>query len=911
MKEDIINNLSKYDKDKIQLKYEKKILEALNTNHSLIKYVHPAIIYKNSKEIIEILGDSKKYLKYIPVNTIKKHQNIIFEYCKYNPELFKYIDVKYYLKREEEAKEIIKAFPLNYDYCDKSLKEGNKELFKNVFIKLFNIKDSYVIDSYYKISINNDRLLHNINRVMLNKDLVMVLGHNLDKVVNYKELTKKIEELSKDKYRFKILIDLLKLYKDSDYVERYIDSLIDLVKKDYYFYKSNGNIISINKDVYHALYKDSLSINEIKQLYYILSNNMIHINSREEFYKFSDIRNSYLSNINIESIREAKDTIFEYNYAMNYEEINGLIDKYSSNIDYLISKYKKYKYNIDEIEEYETLLIFREMININNCNDFNELREILEEAYINHKEIKSYDNRIYLEERIASIYHKEYERIIGKRIEYTNEEKVLYEDIVSKNKQSIEYVGKYVNIKYVNPESFFNMLLRKDISSKYFNTYNYISNEYINVDIDSYYLRVNNIKNRIVRIDMDKYFVPGVKYNNIILEGEQVISIVCFTNKISESVIRKAIDENIIIEIINIKSVVNYMKNLRDSIFKKIIHYIDNKEEYVEDERITKYTPIECVELLCNISNNMIISNNLSKEIFTRNISNIISKIDNIKDNYVLISQLLLVVRKSLEFIGNTFDKKIVYRDLDRLYRKYNLYVRESSDYKDVLVLLESNRAKDIKVFNDYNRNQIEYLDVVDKIKFDKIADYIELLEDNYYRGDINKVIRISIYSNLLAHMIDKELVDLCLLASVYSDIGRLTNIRFGDYSASIFRSIYKNILKKSDIDIVCAVIDYQDSIEDINKIQIKYKIKDIDKVKKISSILKDSIYLDEYKYKRYLINKESTRLLKIKEVVSNCIYDHELEVLIRKRIISKNYYLRLLGMGYTYKEIYELCKKL
>ena len=63
MKEDLLANLDKYDKDKRQLAYEKDIIELLKNKHSLIKYVHPAIIYKNSEKIIDILGDSNRYLK--------------------------------------------------------------------------------------------------------------------------------------------------------------------------------------------------------------------------------------------------------------------------------------------------------------------------------------------------------------------------------------------------------------------------------------------------------------------------------------------------------------------------------------------------------------------------------------------------------------------------------------------------------------------------------------------------------------------------------------------------------------------------------------------------------------------------------------------------------------------------------
>ena len=78
----------------------------------------------------------------------------------------------------------------------------------------------------------------------------------------------------------------------------------------------------------------------------------------------------------------------------------------------------------------------------------------------------------------------------------------------------------------------------------------------------------------------------------------------------------------------------------------------------------------------------------------------------------------------------------------------------------------------------------------------------------------------------------------------------------------------------------------------------------------KVSTILKDALYLDDYKYKKDLINKEATRMLKIKDIVINNINNYNIELLIRKNIISKNYYLNLLNMGYKYEDIIEICKK-
>ena len=552
------------------------------------------------------------------------------------------------------------------------------------------------------------------------------------------------------------------------------------------------------------------------------------------------------------------------------------------------------------------------MISINNCSDYNKLRELLDEAYINHKEIRSYDIRINIEDRIRKIYYREYEKVIGRRLNYTSNEKVLYEDVVSKNKQTNEYLGRSVIIKNINCDSIFSIILRKDIDNKnYYNKYDFISNDYINLDYNEYYLRASNVVGKIINIDMNRYELPGKKYSNILVEEEDISSVVSFTNKPSEEAVRKAIDLNVPIEVFDVKNIIKRIENLRNTILNKITHYIDDTVSYEEDERIAKYTPFDCIDLFFNISNNMVLSNNLNKELFTKNIKSIIHKIDAINDNYILINQMLIVLKKSLESIDNTYNKKEIYRDLDKVYRKYNIYVKNKTDFKDILLLLDSNKVNDIKLYNNYNKNQIEYSDVVENIKFDKIAEYIEVLEDNYYYGDVKRIIRISLLSNILAEMIDSSLVNLCLLASIFSNIGKTSGVRFGDYSASLFRSIYKKVLPKVDIDIVCAAIDSQDSVEEFEQLKYKYKIKDIDKFIKVSSILKDAIYLDNYKNKKRLINKEATRLIKIKDVIKNSIYNYEIEILIRKNIISKKYYDNLLNLGYKYEEIVEICKKL
>ena len=912
MRDEIISNLAKYDKDERQLSYEEDIVKILKNKHSLIKYVHPDIIIKYSNEIMEILGDSSRYLKYLPKVVINANQKKIYEYSKYNHKLLEFLNRRTQQKYITEVILMVRQYPLNYDFLDESIKQTNKELFRLSFNNLFKVRDGYLVDTYYKISLENDKLLHNMNKVMLNKELVMALGDSVKRIVDYPEIINSIERLSSNKQHFKIFLELLKLYTKDGYIERVVNSLIKLVSKEYYFYKKDGNVFKYNKDLFSALYKDSLSINEIKKLYYILSNDLIHINSREEFFHFSELRNDYLTRMNDESLREIKNIIYEYNYAMNYKEINYLIGKYSSCVDYLISKYKKFRFNIDEVEEYETLLVFKEMIKINNCDDYNVLNDLKEDAYINQKEIRSYDIRINIEEKIKKIYHKEYERVINRKANYINEEKVLYEELVSNNKLYGEYNGKNVVIKTISTSDFFSFLVRKNIDNKkYYNIYENISNEFINVDINDYYFRTSSIGDKIVNIQMDVYDLPGKKYNKMVIEDEKIVSVICFGSKPSGDAIRKAIDLDVPLEILNKKDVVKSIDELKNSIFNKIIHYLDNSVSKEEDERIAKYSPIDCIGLFFNISNNMVLSNNLSKDMFTKNIKDILRRIDSIKDNYTLVRQIIIVLKKALEIIDNTFDKKVIYRDLDRIYRKYDIYIREEFDFRDPLLLLESNKANDIRLFKKYNSNQIEYGDVVNSISFDKIIEYLEILENNYYHGNIERIIRISLLSNILINLIDMELSNLCLLASIFSDIGRLTDVRFGDYSASIFRSIFKNTLNKEDLDIVCAAIDSQDSVEELEQLKNKYKLKNIEKFIKVSSVLKDAIYLDNYKVKKGLINKEATRLIKVKDIIKNSLFNYDIELLIRRNIISKRYYDSLLNKGYDYEEIVEICEKL
>ncbi len=904
MIDDIRNNplnLSKYDKDKEQLKYEKEIIELLKKRHSIIKFIHPAIIYKNADLIMSIVGNSNRYLRYIPTSIISRYQDLIFNYCLTNPQLLKYVDKKKQLKNEEKVVELATNEPLVYDYLDEKIKKNNKDLFAVVMKKLFKISDEYLVDYYYNLSLRSDNLLHEISPVFFDKELLALLGDSVSNVIYFKDIVKRIENLYRDKYRYKTFKNLLRLYSNNSYIELYLNKLLDVVNLDYLFYKEKDGVYRLDRNIYYHLYKDSLSINEVKHLYYILTNNLLHINNRDDFFNFVDIRKEYLDSKNPSSFKEFKELIYEYKYALNYDEVKYLINRYGNDLDNLLDRYKKYKYNIEEIDEYETLLILNSMVDIQNNYDIDSLLEILEEEKINYKPIKSFDIRINLDDRLRSIYNKEYTELWNKKLSYIKEEELLYEEIVSKNKQLKDYLGEKVRIKYVDTSSVFNLIVRNteaDVDS-YVNTYKIINNEYLDINLDGSYYRYSSIdNNKVMNIN---------SCNTTDIEGlNKRVSILVF-DKINSNIVKQSIDDNLIIEIINTSELKEHNDNILKALNDKILHYIDKKHEYEWTYSIDKYMPLECIPVLFVHYNSLIISNNdknYSRDKISKVIINIIKKVDEKKDNVVLINQVLDKITSSLRYLNNNFNKRDIYRELDRMYRKYNLYKKSKCEYLDIITLLNDD-LKYVVLDKKYNKNQIEYKNIYKVIDFKFIANNIELLLDNYYFGDIDSIIRRCVIANLIAY-INKYSVEEAVLGTMYKEIGKLDNYICGDYSASIFRNIYKKQLDKERIDNICAAIDLQDSRESISFVKTKYKIKNVDNMLLLANIIKDSICLDNYRFKRELVSKEASKLIKIKDTISKIIRDYRLNGLLNKKYISNKEYNEYLVSDVDIEDIWK-----
>lgn len=860
MIEDITNNisnLSKYDKDKRQLKHSDFIISILEKKHSLIQYIHPAIIFKNGSRIIDIVGDSIKYLKYIPNSIINKNQDILYKKFLKNPQVLKYINSSYQLQYKEEIIPIVIKNPKLYDYLTIELKDN--ELFNTCIKKLYKLEDEYTIQTLYELSLDNT-LISLMIEPLLDKELLLLLNNSLSYIIKYKEILNKLNKLYQDKYRYKTFKNLLRIYSNNNYIYKYIDKIITLLETP--------------SNLYKELYKDSLSINEIKTLYYLLSSNK-SINTRTDFYNYQSIREKYLDSLSLESIKDYKNIIYEYKYAFNYIEVKNLIKKYSSDIKTLLNRYKKYKYNIEEIDEYETLLILSEMIKLDKNNNIEELKDILEEESINMKMIKSFDIRINLEDDLKNIYHKEYTKKWNKRLTYKKERIFNYEELVSKNKLLKDYIGKKVEINIIDDKELFNILISNNIDyNKYLNTYKNINYEYLNIDSNIYY-RFTNIDYHNI-LELNEYSLDGIYSDITINTIPKLASIITF-NKPDNQIIKLSIDNNVPIEILDKKKVEENTNNIIKSINNKILHYLNNDIEYEEIPSLEKYTPIKCIRLLFKVLKNTSIANNKKVDKYILNI------LKNIP-NPIIAKQVLEEINNNLYILNNLYNKIEINKEIDKVYRKHNLYKKNNILYEDIIYLLKDD-LEYIKLSKKYNKNQLQYKKYLPYIDFNFIYENTSILIDNFYQGNIDIIIIQSILANILAKYLKYD-IDAAILGIMYSNISKV-----GAYNASIFRPIYKNKLNKEDLNIICSSLDIQDSKETLGSIKTKYKLKNLDNTLKLANIIKDITYITNYKYKRNLIEKDSTRLLKIRDTLIRVIYNYRLNELLNKKIINTKEY--------------------
>ena len=893
---DVIKNpdlLIKYDKDKEQLKYEKEILEVISINHKYIKYIHPAILLKNHEVIFKEFGNSIKYLDYLPLGIINRYQDELFEFSKKNPKVFKHINYDTQNKYINDVLIYIKENPINYDYLDKKIKKNNKELFNYVFNKLYRIKDIDIVDIYYDISINNSNLLHIISDVLLDKELLIILGNSIDRIIRTNKLYKQLERIYSNKKKYIIFKYLLSLYKDKDYIENYFDKIEKLINKEYYLFSDDNDILKLDYDLLTLLSKEELERIDIKRLYYLLNTDFIHINKIDDFYELDNIRTNKLDNYPLDSLIDYKRVLCEYKYCMSYEQVLDIVDNYSYNLNSLLSKYKKFKYKVDEIEEYEALLTLKEMVTIVKLNKKRSLEEYLRDTLLTYKESRSLDIYIYLEDILNEVNNKELVKNINKKTVYSKEEKVLYEDLVSKNKQQREYINKEVIIRTIDTHSDINILIKELDNDDYI----YINNDYLKVNSDSNYIRLLEVSKDQIRVNNNNYIVNDIDAKR---------SILCI-DKVNIRAIKYAIDNNLIIDILNTKELTMINNKRIDSLINKILHYINPDYQYVIDY-YKSITPINSIPILVNLYNNMYLTNskNYPKNRLTNMLNNILDEVDKI-DNIIIIKQTLNMLYDVLmnENIVS-FDRRVVLRNIDKLYKKYSLYKKDANTYQDYYLMLETNLNTDKK----YNVNQLEYVDVKNKINLDKVRKYIRIIKNESIYQDIPTVIRHGVLASILTKQVYPSIINIAMVSVMFYQLGNIPTVdRTGDYSASIFRNIFKDKMTKEDINLVCAAIDYQDSKEDINKIKNKYKIKDIDKLEELIYIVKDVFLLDNYKSKKEFHNKQILKLIKVNNVIKDNFLEYEIDKYIEKNVISRREVEELKTIN-TLEEIRLLCEK-
>ena len=908
---DLKNNpelLVKYDKDKEQLKYEQDVLEIFKHRHRYIKFIHPAILLKNRELIMKEIGISPKYLKYIPSSIINKYQNEILEYSKENIQVFPYVNKETQLNNKLLVVGIVKNNPLYYDYLDISIKKDNKELFEYCFDKLYGVKKKRVIDIYYECSIYNDRLLQDMKEVLLDNELVYLIEPTINNIVKSNILVNKLELIYKDNNKYSIFKSLLSLYSNRGNIENYFDRIINLLDKEYYLYENNKNIVKLTKDLYTYLAKEKLSIIEKKRLYYLLHTQFLHINNIKDFSKVNKLRLDLLKKLPLDSIRDYKKAIYEYKYCMSYLEVVNLLDKYSSYIDKYFNKYKKFKYQIDEIEEYEALLTLKEMKSIHECDDIKELDDYLKDTILTNKESKSLDSLLYFEDILVSIANKDMIKKTNKKITYLKEETNIYEELVSKTKQQKEYLGNKVKVKYIDPHSEIAMLVTSIDETymdnylynwnkkEYLNKYIYINTSYIPLDSKNVYLKYTKFnKYELFNIDNDYYLND---YN-------KPSSVICI-DKLNIKAIKVSIDFNIPIEVLPLKNIITLENKRIASLFNKIMHYINPEKEIIIDY-YKAITPLNCLPILINKCNKLYLAKHIDKNKLTSMLDDILKETEN-STNEVIIKQCITIMFNTLVNDDITaYDKKTILRYIDKLYRKFRLYRRDSRLYEEYYLSLEKPNIDNNK---KYNKNQLEYDKIRDRININKIKRNVKVLKEHSSYQDIPTIIRLNIMTYILTYQVYPSILSLALYTITFHRLGYLPSInKIGDYSASLFRNIYKNRFDKDDINIVCAVIDYQDSKEDIEKIKNKYKIKDIDKFEELTYIIHDILLLDKYTSKKEFHYIKSLRLFKINECIKDLFIGVDIDKYISNNVISYTEYEELLT-NYTKKEILEICKK-
>ena len=171
-------------------------------------------------------------------------------------------------------------------------------------------------------------------------------------------------------------------------------------------------------------------------------------------------------------------------------------------------------------------------------------------------------------------------------------------------------------------------------------------------------------------------------------------------------------------------------------------------------------------------------------------------------------------------------------------------------------------------------------------------------------------VIRQGVIASILTKLVYPSILNMAIASVMFYKLGNIPTVsRTGDYSASILRNLFKDKMAKEDLNLVCAAIDYQDSMEDISKIKTKYKIKDVDKLEELIYLVKDVLLLDSYKSKKEFHNKKILKLLKVNDVIKENFLEYGIDKYIEKNVISRRE-VEELKDSKTLEEILLLCEE-
>ena len=145
---------------------------------------------------------------------------------------------------------------------------------------------------------------------------------------------------------------------------------------------------------------------------------------------------------------------------MSLTEVENLLYKYGLELDDLLVEYDKTNLSLADLEYKGALLNLFQMRMLNELMDINNLRDEIENAFINYKgEENVYNTFLYLEDILKRVYTTKMVEETNKDLSYSSIQYCLYEDVVPEHMRNPKYVGKRVRICSVDPESDYEILV--------------------------------------------------------------------------------------------------------------------------------------------------------------------------------------------------------------------------------------------------------------------------------------------------------------------------------------------------------------------------------------------------------------------------------------------------------------------